>query len=104
MLGYSELFTEADGEPVAGDNPDARGEVLIVCEHASRRLPARYGNLGLSEEALASHLAWDPGALEVARRMPKGLSATLIHQRFSRLVYDCNRPPEAPDAMREVSE
>lgn len=104
MLAHSEFFTEADGDAVAVDNPDARGEVLLVCEHASRRLPERYGNLGLDDEALASHIAWDPGALDVARRMSKGLSATLIHQRFSRLVYDCNRPPEAPDAMRDVSE
>ncbi|WP_117192463.1 N-formylglutamate amidohydrolase [Rhizobium terrae] len=104
MLVQSEFFTEADGEPVAVDNPEARGEVLLVCEHASRRIPERYGDLGLSQEALNSHIAWDPGALAVARLMAKSLGAALIHQRFSRLIYDCNRPPNAPDAMREVSE
>ncbi|WJR66242.1 N-formylglutamate amidohydrolase [Neorhizobium sp. CSC1952] len=104
MLVQSEFFTEADGEPVAVENARSRGEVLLVCEHASRRLPERYGDLGLSEEALASHIAWDPGALAVARLMSKSLDATLIYQRFSRLIYDCNRPPESPAAIRDVSE
>ncbi|MBW6422766.1 N-formylglutamate amidohydrolase [Rhizobium sp. XQZ8] len=104
MLLQSDFFTEADGQAVAVENPGARGEVLLVCEHASRRMPVRYGNLGLSDDVLASHIAWDPGALAVAQRMSKSLDATLIHQRFSRLIYDCNRPPEAADAMRDVSE
>ena len=104
MLAETTFFAESDGEPVAVENPRGRGEVLLVCEHASRRLPKRYGTLGLSEDALASHIAWDPGALAIARRMSKRLDATLIFQRFSRLVYDCNRPPESPAAMRDVSE
>ncbi len=58
----------------------------------------------MSEEALASHIAWDPGALAVARQMAGNLDAVLIYQRFSRLVYDCNRPPDSPSAMRDVSE
>nr|CAD6617236.1 N-formylglutamate amidohydrolase [Rhizobium sp. TCK] len=104
MLAEKTFFTENDGEPVAIENPRGRGEVLLVCEHASRRLPKRYGTLGLSEDALVSHIAWDPGALAVARLMSKQLDATLIYQRFSRLVYDCNRPPESPAAIRDVSE
>lgn len=98
------FFTESDGEPVAIENAKGRSEILLVCEHASRRLPQRYGSLGLSEEALSSHIAWDPGALAVAQLMSRQLDATLIYQRFSRLVYDCNRPPESPAAMRDVSE
>ena len=58
----------------------------------------------LSTEALESHIAWDPGALAVSRMMAKSLDATLVHQRFSRLVYDCNRPPDSPGAMPETSE
>ena len=104
MLLQSDFFTEADGKAVAVENPGAKGAVLLICEHASRRVPERYGNLGLPDDVLASHIAWDPGALAVAQRMSKSLDATLIHQRFSRLIYDCNRPPEAPDAMRDVSE
>jgi predicted N-formylglutamate amidohydrolase len=98
------ILTGEEGDPVALENESARGRVILVCEHASRLLPKSLGTLGLSQEALASHIAWDPGALAVARRMAKSLDATLIFQRFSRLVYDCNRPPESPAAMPEKSE
>ena len=104
MLVHSEFLTKADGEPVAVENASGRGEVLLICEHASSRLPERYGDLGLSQEALGSHIAWDPGALAVSQLMSRTLDATLIYQRFSRLIYDCNRPPESPAAMRDVSE
>ncbi len=98
------MLTQAEGDPVAVENPQGKGSVLIICEHASRVLPERLGTLGLSPEALASHIAWDPGALAVARRMAASLDAVLVSQRFSRLAYDCNRPPEAPGAMPAVSE
>ncbi|ACE91989.1 putative N-formylglutamate amidohydrolase protein [Rhizobium etli CIAT 652] len=78
--------------------------MLLVCEHASKTLPARFGDLGLPAEALSSHIAWDPGALAVARGVSHALDATLVYQRFSRLVYDCNRPPSSPGAMPETSE
>lgn len=97
-------MTEADGSPVAVDNPDALSPVLLVCEHASRRMPEKMGSLGLSAEALESHIAWDPGALAVSQLLVKSLDAALIHQRFSRLVYDCNRPPDADAAMPAISE
>ena len=98
------ILTGEEGDPVALENESACGRVILVCEHASRLLPKSLGTLGLSDEALASHIAWDPGALAVARRMAKSLDATLVFQRFSRLVYDCNRPPESPAAMPEKSE
>lgn len=98
------ILTVEEGDPVALENADARGRVVLICEHASRRLPRTLGTLGLTEEALASHIAWDPGALAVSRLMSRSLDATLLYQRFSRLVYDCNRPPESPAAMPEKSE
>lgn len=104
MLVRSDILTASDGEPVAVENPTGQGDVLLVCEHASLRLPERAGDLGLSAEALASHIAWDPGALAVAQLLSKAMDATLVYQRFSRLIYDCNRPPESPAAMPETSE
>ncbi|MDO9414608.1 MAG: N-formylglutamate amidohydrolase [Pararhizobium sp.] len=93
-----------DGDPVALENEDAKGPVLLVCEHASRTLPSRFGDMGLTADALESHIAWDPGALAVSRLLMQELDVALIHQRFSRLVYDCNRPPEADAAMPATSE
>ncbi len=62
------------------------------------------GTLGLGPDALESHIAWDPGALAVSQFLSERLDATLFYQRFSRLIYDCNRPPEADAAMPSVSE
>ena len=104
MSEQFQLLSLADGKPVTVENEKGRSPVLLVCEHASRKLPASLGTLGLSTGALDAHIAWDPGALAVARRMSGLLDATLIFQNFSRLAYDCNRPPEAVDAMPEVSE
>ncbi len=78
--------------------------VIVVCEHASNRIPEYLGDMGLGPDALHSHIAWDPGALPVAQRLAERMSATLIHGGVSRLVYDCNRPPEAEDAMPSASE
>ncbi len=78
--------------------------ILLVCEHASRFIPEGLNNLGLDEAAAQSHIAWDPGALAVAERLSEALDATLIAQKISRLVYDCNRPPESTQAVRAESE
>lgn len=80
------------------------GDVVVVCEHASNRMPAGLGGLGLAPELLTSHIAWDPGALGLARAIGEAFDAPLVHGGVSRLVYDCNRPPEAPDAIPEMSE
>lgn len=55
-------------------------------------------------ELLKSHIAWDPGALGVAEALRKKLTSILLSCTVSRLVYDCNRPPDAPSAIPERSE
>lgn len=89
---------------LAIENDAARGDIVIVCEHASRLIPAALGCLGLDTSALESHIAWDPGALGVSRYLSSSLDALLCYQRYSRLVYDCNRPPEAASAIVGTSE
>ena len=99
-------------KPVAGGgngvveviNAHATSDIVLVCEHASSFIPPEFHDLGLGPEARLSHIAWDPGALEIARAMSALLDATLVVQRISRLVYDCNRPPEVAAAVPEVSE
>jgi predicted N-formylglutamate amidohydrolase len=104
MSEQAPLLTAADGDPVSEININGPSQVLLICEHASRRLPARLGSLGLAAEMLDAHIAWDPVALAVAKRLSNEFDAALIHQNFSRLAYDCNRPPDAPDAMPARSE
>jgi len=91
--------------PVARIVPIPEGsKVCVVCEHASNRIPKKLGSLGLSDAALLTHIAWDPGALPVAEALTTHLAGGAIFGCVSRLVYDCNRPPEAPSAMPVRSE
>lgn len=85
-------------------NHTGKHDILLVCEHASNAIPPDLKNLGLSDKILENHIAWDPGALPVAKFMSDELDATLIAQRVSRLVYDCNRAADEPSAIIERSE
>ena len=104
MSKQTGILTAAEGMVVTVENASGKSPVLLVCEHASSKLPASLGSLGLPADALTAHIAWDPGALAVARKLSARFDATLVFQNISRLVYDCNRPPESPDAMPAVSE
>jgi len=84
--------------------PNQVSPVLIVCEHASNRIPAGLNQLGLPSQVTQSHVAWDPGALGVAQALARIVPAPLLSGNVSRLVYDCNRPPEAASAVPERSE
>lgn len=84
--------------------PAAAGRVVLVCEHASNTIPAPWGDLGLSPAQRQAHIAWDPGALDVARGLADRLDASLIHATVSRLIYDCNRAPDQTGAMPPRSE
>ncbi len=94
------------GEPPAVEVVREHGtsDLVLACDHASRRIPEALGMLGLSETELAAHIAWDIGAAEVAKLLSAQLDATLILQNYSRLVIDCNRPLAAPDSITPHSE
>ncbi|WP_373456286.1 N-formylglutamate amidohydrolase [Rhizobium sp. L1K21] len=98
------LLAADEGEPAIVENKEGRGPFVFVCEHASALLPVSLGTLGLNGEALKSHIAWDPGALAVSQILSGHFDAPLVYQRYSRLAYDCNRPPESPAAMPVKSE
>lgn len=101
-MNHSSSTLETDYVQVI--NPNAQSPIVLVCEHASCFIPAELNNLGLSGDALTSHAAWDPGAMAVAQHLATHLNAKLVSSKVSRLVYDCNRPPTARDAMPEQSE
>jgi predicted N-formylglutamate amidohydrolase len=88
-----------EDHPVMLENADGQSDVILVAEHAGRQLPPFVGSLGLDDEAMVSHIAWDIGVAELSRMLSRMLDAPLIMQRYSRLVYDCNRAFEAPDAI-----
>ncbi|MGJ8584737.1 MAG: N-formylglutamate amidohydrolase [Marinosulfonomonas sp.] len=98
------LLTREEGPAAEVINPDGAANIILVCEHASSMIPASLSGLGLSAEDRVAHIAWDPGALAVAKNLSDMLDAPLVVSRVSRLVYDCNRPPSSPEAMRDKSE
>lgn len=92
------------GSAVDTHNADGAGAVVLLCEHASCHFPAAFGGLGLDAVTRRSHVAWDPGALAVAKGLSAALDAPLVAGAVSRLLYDCNRPPEVASAVPERSE
>ena len=104
MSGRGLLQPGLDPAPVGWVNRGAVSPVLLICEHAGKTVPQSLGDLGLSPETMNLHIGWDPGAAAVTRAMAQRLGCPAVLQPYSRLVIDCNRPPEAIDAMPEVSD
>jgi predicted N-formylglutamate amidohydrolase len=82
-----------------GDSP-----FVLIADHAGQRIPARLGDLGLSQAELDRHIGWDIGIAGLAERLSEKLDAFAILQTYSRLVIDCNRPLEAPGSIVAVSD
>lgn len=91
-------------EPFELINAEGSSELVLFCDHASNRVPASLNNLGLSDEQLASHIGWDPGAALLATALSARLDAPLLLSNYSRLVIDCNRHPDAADSMPTISD
>lgn len=85
-------------------NPQGRAPVLVLCDHAGRRVPRELERLGVSEEALARHIGWDIGAADLARRLAERLDAPALLNHVSRLVIDPNRRPGTPSSIPEISD
>ncbi len=98
------LLGPDDPPPFETLNEESTSRVLLVCDHASCRVPAALDNLGLSETERTEHIGWDIGAGAVARRLSALLDAPAILAGYSRLVIDCNRPVGAPDRIPPVSD
>ena len=93
-------------EPAAviAEGADRGSNFLVVVDHASPRIPRRLGDLGLPATELQRHIAWDIGALGVARLVAAALDAPLVAQNYSRLVIDCNRDPQVATSIPTVGE
>jgi predicted N-formylglutamate amidohydrolase len=93
-------------EPAPFDivNPDGRAPLLLVCDHASARIPSALGMLGLPAAALRLHIAYDIGASALTRLLSARLDAPAVLAAYSRLVIDCNRQPGDPQSILTVSD
>lgn len=100
----AEMLLGPDEPPaVETMNPGGRGRALLVCDHASNRVPKRLADLGLEPDLLVDHIGWDPGASDVARRLAADLDSPLVCSGYSRLVIDCNRPLGHAESIAERS-
>lgn len=85
-------------------NPQGRAPVLLICDHAGRRIPAWLGDLGVAEQDLARHIGWDVGAADLTYALARQLDAPAVLCHVSRLVVDPNREPGTRSSMPEVSD
>ena len=82
----------------------ASSPFFLTCDHASNRIPAALGDLGVSVADRDRHIAWDIGALGVAQGLAEALDAMLVASGYSRLVMDMNRPAHRADRLPIVRE
>ena len=95
----------ADDWPVVElANPRGQVPLLLLCDHAGRRIPSWLGDLGLPARELKRHIAYDIGAADVTRCLAGLLDAPAVLCHVSRLVVDPNRLPGDPSSIPALSD
>jgi predicted N-formylglutamate amidohydrolase len=98
------LIGREDPPPFVVLHEHGAAPALVICDHASRAFPRGMNRLGLPELPSWQHIAWDIGAGELARGLSHALDAPAVLAGYSRLIVDCNRRPEDPEAFRLESD
>ena len=98
------LLQAGDPAPLELLNPQGRSPWVLVADHAGQAIPRALGDLGLAPGEIDRHIGWDIGIAGVARALAGLLDAWTILQPYSRLVIDCNRPPDSPTSIVEASD
>ncbi len=86
------------------DGAARRGRWVITCDHATNTVPPHVagGDLGLPQDEMARHIAFDIGALGVACALGELLDAPVVASNFSRLVIDPNRGADDPTLIPQL--
>ena len=98
------LLEKADPPAVGVINPQGRSPFLLIGDHAGNLIPRKLGTLGLSDADRRRHIAWDIGVGALGEALAARLDAVFVRQTYSRLVIDCNRDPQAADAVPAASD
>lgn len=98
------LLGPADPAPVERFNAEGTSPFLLIGDHAGNAVPCALGSLGVEPRELARHIAIDIGVRGMGEALALRLDAAFLHQRYSRLVIDCNRDPGLVDAMPALSD
>jgi predicted N-formylglutamate amidohydrolase len=77
---------------------------ILLGDHATNRLPAEYGSLGLDPGAFRRHIAYDIGIEPLVRALASRLGMPAVISGFSRLLIDPNRGEDDPTLIMRISD
>lgn len=107
------MLEQADISNRAGTGPeppffcldgDASRGCLLICDHASNRIPPELGGLGIDPSQMERHIAYDIGAAAVTKFMARKLGVPAVLSNFSRLLIDPNRGEDDPTLVMRLSD
>ncbi len=104
QMQHDGLLGEDEPGPFVSINPEGMAPGVIVCDHASNAVPRSLDDLGLKDDTLTRHIAFDIGAAGVAARLSESLDMPAVLAGYSRLVIDLNRPVDDFTCIREISD
>ncbi len=96
--------TAADAPVFESLDGDVERGLILVCDHATNIIPPQYRNLGLSDDQLSRHIAYDIGVEGVTRQLSELLNVPAVLSRFSRLLIDPNRGRDDPTMVMRISD
>jgi predicted N-formylglutamate amidohydrolase len=78
--------------------------LIVLCDHARNAFPPEYGTLGVAEDQLKRHIAYDIGAEAIADMVSRQLGVPAILSCYSRLLIDPNRGADDPTLIMRLSD
>ncbi len=97
-------LSPGDPAPVKVLHPQADAPLLLIADHGGNAVPAAMKGLGMDDAELTRHIAWDPGAANVAAGLAEALGVTAVVAQYSRLIADPNRPLGDDACMPKMSD
>ena len=76
--------------------------ILFIADHASNYIPNSLKNLGLKENQLNSHIAYDLGVEELCINLSNLFNSKYLIGEYSRLIIDLNRDISDPTLIPEI--
>lgn len=104
QTGHYPLIGADEPPPFSILNPEGKARVLLVGDHASNLIPRALRQLGLADEVLEQHVAYDIGSAKLLAHLSEHLDAPAVRAGYSRLVIDLNRSLEDATAIPELSD
>lgn len=78
--------------------------IVFLCDHATNNIPSSYKSLGLTENNLNDHIAYDIGAKCLVEKLSNSLNANYVMSNFSRLLIDPNRSVDDPTLIMKFAD